>query len=233
MSEYATKGAMMRCMFGTTPAQLQVTSNTSIYAQDNFVATTADKIPMTNIPSFGTCNASWPSRPCVPSPLAWTGFQTTIQIPGGNPLLKTSMINCALGGCIQFQNSGQMKPSKIVINPTSPQIQALQKAALSATPFCEECEKKEKEKKPKILRIYWMDEQGEPRELSELEEGIEVTLCVDVEEGGVGKTVDIIIDTDNQKKFKGGKQQLKYSGLTIENDNTAYIDNFKIEYQDE
>jgi hypothetical protein len=231
MSEYVTKGAMMKCTMGAAPSQLQVTSNNLLSVQGNMVATTSDKMPMVNIMPFGACSAK-NGNPCVPSPMIWSGFLTSVQIPGGNPLLKTSTIMCAAGGgCISFQNSGQMKPNKVVINPNSPQIQALKKAAQDAIPFCEECEKKKKEAKPKILKIYWMDEQGEPRELSELEEGQEVTLCVDVEEGGAGQKIDIILETDKHNLFKENKRELIYKGLLVEDDNTAYIDNFKIEYE--
>jgi hypothetical protein len=36
-----------------------------------------------------------------------------VQIPGGNPLVDTSKIQCSCGGMISFQNSGQMKPNKV------------------------------------------------------------------------------------------------------------------------
>lgn len=231
MSEYATKGAMLMCTGGSAPSKLQVTSNSLLSVQGNMVATVSDKIPMTNIMPFGTCSLKPFSPPCVPAPLMWTGFLNSVQIPGGNPLLLTSKIQCACGGMISFQNSGQMKPAKVVLNPTSPQIEALKKAAQEAVPFCEECEKKKEEKDPKILKIYWMDEQGEPRKLEELEEEKEVTLCLDVEEGARGKTVDLVIEAEETSKFKGGKQKLEYKGLLVEDDNTAYIDDFSIEYE--
>ena len=95
MSEYATKGAMLQCTCGAAPSQLQVTSNMLFSVQGNMVASTSDKIPMTNIMPFGTCTMK-PSitgfLPCVPAPTAWTGFQASVEIPGGNPLLNTSTI---------------------------------------------------------------------------------------------------------------------------------------------
>jgi len=230
MSEYATKGAILICTCGAAPSKLQVTSNNLLSVQGNIVATTSDKTPNTNILPFGVCSLT--QKPCKPSPIAWTGFLTSVEIPGGNPLLKTSMIQCALGGGIQFQNSGQMRPKKVVINPTSPQINALKKAAQKATPFCEECEKKKEQKEPKIICIYWMDEQGEPRKLSELEEGKTVTLCIEVEEGATGKTVNLVLGADDGRCFKDGSTQMNYDSLLVENDNTAYIDNFVLEYKD-
>ena len=84
---------------------------------------------------------------------------------------------------------------------------------------------------PQILRICWTDEQNERRELSELEEGQEVTLCVEVEEGGAGTTVDVVIEADDDRIFEDGSTRKKYSGLPVENDNTAYIDKFSIKYK--
>lgn len=233
MSEYATKGAILMCTGGAAPSKLQVTSNTLLSVQGNEVATTSDKIPNVNIMPFGTCSLKPFSPPCVPAPIMWTGFLTSVQIPGGNPLLKTSTIQCACGGMISFQNSGQMKPAKVVLNPSSPQIEALKKAAFCAAPFCEECEKKKAQKKPKITKIYWVDEQGEMRQVNELQQGKEITLCIDVEEGSAGKTVDITINADENKIFMDGNTQQEYKSLIIESDNTAYIDNFKVEYKDD
>jgi hypothetical protein len=124
-----------------------------------------------------------------------------------------------------------MKPAKVVLNPASPQIEALKRAAQEAAPFCEECEKRKEQKEPKILKIYWMDEQGEPRKLDELEEGKEVTLCVDVEEGSAGDIVNITVSADEGRFFKKGNDQIRYPNLIIEDDNTAYIDDFSFEYQ--
>jgi hypothetical protein len=231
MSEYATKGAILMCTGGSAPSQLQVTSNSLLSVQGNMVATVSDKIPNTNIMPFGTCSLKPFSPPCVPAPLMWIGFLNSVEIPGGNPLLKTSTIQCACGGMIRFQNSGQMKPAKVVLNPTSPQIEALKKAALDAVPFCEECEKRKEQKEPVITNIYWIDENGEMRTINELLPKQVVTLCLDVEEGGRGKTIDLVIEAEESNKFKGGKPKLEYKGLLVEDDNTAYIDDFSIEYE--
>ncbi|MFV0418266.1 MAG: DUF4280 domain-containing protein [Dysgonomonas sp.] len=231
MSEYATKGAILMCTGGSAPSPLQVTSNSLLSVQGNMVATVSDKVPNTNIMPFGTCSLKPFSPPCMPVPIMWTGFLTSVQIPGGNPLLLTSKIQCACGGMISFQNSGQMKPAKVVLNPTSPQIEALKKAAQEAVPFCEECEKRKEQKEPVITNIYWIDENGEMRTINELLPKQVVTLCLDVEEGARGKTIDLAIEAEETSKFKGGKQKLEYKGLLVEDDNTAYIDDFSIEYE--
>ncbi|WP_197027611.1 DUF4280 domain-containing protein [Prevotella sp. 10(H)] len=232
MSEYATKGAMLICTCGTAPSKLLVTSNNLLHVQGNAVATISDKIPITNIKPFGACTAKPFNPPCMPAPTVWAGFISSVQVPGGNPLLNSSTIQCACGGMISFQNSGQRKPQKVDLNPSTPQIATLKKAALNSTPFCEECEKKKAQKNPKIIKIYWVDEEGEPRKLEELNEGKEVTLCVDVEEGAIGETVNVVINANEDKLFKNGVSQLKYDNLRIEDDNTAYVDTFKIEYDE-
>jgi len=143
MSEYSTDGAMLLCTCGSTPSPLRTTANRLLYVQGKAVATISDNATVANIKTFGTCLLK-PTitgyAPCVPAPTIWTGFQRFVEIPGGNPLLETSTIECSCGGTIQFQNSGQMKPNKVVTNPLSPQISAMKKAAIEGLPFYEECE---------------------------------------------------------------------------------------------
>jgi hypothetical protein len=235
MSEYVTAGALLKCTCGMAPSQFQVTSQTFYTIQGKLAATTNDKAPMTNIMPFGTCKMK-PTLtgflPCIPAPTVWTGFLASVEIGSGNALVDSSTIQCAAGGCISFQNSGQMKPNKMVTNPSSPQITALEKAAMEPKMFVEECEKREEKKEPKILRIYWMDEQdGEPREVSELMAGQQVTMYIEVEDGAIGETLDIIIEAPEGKMFKEGGTQKQYSGVLIEVDNVAYIDDFCIEYK--
>lgn len=231
MSEYGTKGAQLVCTGGTAPSTFYVKANTLLHVQGNAVGTTSDKIPNTNIMPFGSCTMQRRNPPCMPAPTAWVGFLTSVQIPGGNPLLNTSTIQCACGGKISFQNSGQMRAAKVILNPDSPQIRALRKAAQEGTPFCEECEKKKRELKPKIINIYWMDEEGEMRTLGELKIKQKVTLCIDVEDGWVGKTVDLTLTADEGKVFETGSDKKNYNGLLVESDNTAYIDDFMVEYK--
>jgi len=233
MSEYATKGAMLTCTCGAAPSQLQVTSNTFYFIQGNLTATTNDKAPMVNIMPFGTCSLK-PSTsgflPCVPAPTVWTGFLASVQVVSGNPLLKTSTIQCATGGCISFQNSGQMKPHKVVINPNSPQIDVLKQAAKEAVPFCEECEKKKKAVKKEILRMYWVDDKGEQKTLSELPIGQEVSLCVETRGIEEGESILIELKDNAKRTYKNGEKTMKFT-TTVESDDTAYVDNVKIEFQ--
>jgi len=139
---------------------------------------------------------------------------------------------------------------------TREQKKVLKKAAQEATPFCEECQKKkeeeqsaiageetkkeeqqaeeekeDEEKEPQILNVYWIDEQGGMRNLSELLSGQIVTMRIDVEDGMEGKTLDVTIKAPEGKTFKGGEKQQNYTNLLIECDNTVYIDDFCLEYE--
>jgi hypothetical protein len=130
---------------------------------------------------------------------------------------------CAAGGgCISFQNSGQMKPNKVVINPNSPQIDALKRAAQEESPFCEECEKKEKEVKPKIVRIYWMDEENnqEMKELGVLEENRDVTIFFDIEgnEEHIGKNISLDLFAPEGFFFENGADKKTFSAKIEEGD---------------
>ena len=238
MSEYVTSGAIMTCACGAAPSQLEVTSNTFYFIQGKLAATTADNVPMVNIRPFGTCTMK-PTvggfLPCIPAPTMWSGFVDSVRVGRGFPLLNTSAIQCAMGGLISFQNSGQMKPDKARVNPNSPQIDALLRAAKEAKPFCEICEYVEEEKKnPQILRMYCVDEQEQERiELNDLEEGREVTLCIEVEEGGAGEKIDVEIQAPQGQRFKDGTNSMKFTDLEVEFDNTAYVDNFSYELKND
>jgi len=88
-----------------------------------------------------------------------------------------------------------------------------------------------RQREPKIKQIYWVDENEKSRLLSELYEGVEITLCISVGFGYVGKTINLKVIADKGKKFVGGETELKYDNLIVEKDNKAYIKNFKIEYE--
>lgn len=233
MSEYATNGAMLVCTCGMMPIPLQVTSNTLSSVQGQAIATVSDKIPMSNIKPFGTCKMK-PTisgyAPCVPVPTAWTGFLSSVQMPGGNPLLKTSTIQCGCGGMISFQDSGQKKSAKVLLNPSSPQITALKKAAINATPFCEECEKKKQpEKKIRAVDVYWMDDESDEQHYDVFPD-YEVTLYIETVDYTPGETLTLDYFPEKGKKFKGDKDTMTVSGK-VDADGIVCVQNFKIEYE--
>jgi hypothetical protein len=234
MSEYATNGAMLECTCGMMPTPLQTTANTSVFIQGQNMATISDKAPMVNIKPFGQCKMK-PTiagfGPCVPAPTAWTGFVASVQIPGGNPLLKSSSIMCGGGGMIKFKDSGQKKSNKVVTNPSSPQIDALRAAAIAGIPFCEECEKKKQpEKQIRAVDMYWMEDGSDERHYDDFPER-EVTLYIETIDYTPGETLKLDLKPDDNKKFKGGKDKMTVSGRVGE-DGVAVIKNFKAEYEE-
>jgi hypothetical protein len=57
MPKAVVDGAMLKCMFGTSPATLTVTSNQTVKAEGKPVATIMDFAPNSNISSFGMCQS--------------------------------------------------------------------------------------------------------------------------------------------------------------------------------
>ena len=99
MPPYATAGTMMMCTMGATPASLILA--TPIVSATTPVATIADTIPYTNIPTFGMCmspgnpqvatataaaDGVLTPQPCVPATGSpWTPGSVSAQA-GGLPL---------------------------------------------------------------------------------------------------------------------------------------------------
>lgn len=149
---------------------------------------------------------------------------------GGNPLLKTSVIQCALGGCIKFQDSGQLKGNKVEINPDSAQINALKKAAQESMPFCEECEKKkEKEKKIRAVDVYWKEEGSDERHYDVFPEH-PVTLYVETVDYTPNENLSLNVKNSEGRKFKGGKEYMAVSG-NVDSDGVLTIKNFNPQYE--
>lgn len=80
------------------------------------------------------------------------------------------------------------------------------------------------------MQIYWMDDNGEQKLLSELPIGREVTLCVETRGMDEGETVKIELRDNDGRTYKNGQNILKFTAK-VESDNIAYIDNVKIEYR--
>jgi hypothetical protein len=123
-----------------------------------------------------------------------------------------------------------MKPNKVVINPNSPQIDVLKRAAIDAVPFVEECEKKEKNEKKQIIRIFWVDDKGKQKTLDKLPIGKEITLCIETKGIGEGEKIKVEIKDNDGRTYKNGEKTLKFRG-NVELDGVAYIDGVKLEYK--
>jgi hypothetical protein len=226
-------------------------------------ANIADHKPFINIKPFGQCRslanptvaaataANWGvlrPMPCMPNtPSPWMPGKFNVLVKGQPALLDGDKLFCTWAGIIEITNPGQNKTQTGATGITKPyvrwkpvmtQTRVLQKAAEEDTPFCEECESSDEAQRkvaenPKILEVCWRDENGNSGKLEELEENQKVTLCVEVEQGGVGKKISVEIKDKDKRKFKGGKESLKFTELTVESDDTAYIDNFVLEYEED
>ncbi len=115
-------GASVLCPFGTTPASLAVTSQSTLLAEGKPVATIADT-SAANIPTCGMCSSLanpqvasataaalgvLTPQPCIPVIAeTWTAVQTKC-IAGGKPCLTTGATAvCSYGGTLSIINPGQ------------------------------------------------------------------------------------------------------------------------------
>ncbi|KAA1247219.1 polymorphic toxin-type HINT domain-containing protein [Aquimarina sp. RZ0] len=105
--EYIVKDALMLCDKGAAPAPFAPTHNTHIKINNCLVTTKADKIPMTNIPTFGACTVK-NGNPCTPAPIDWTDTYK-VKVKGQETILYKSKLPCGTGGKIEFITSGQIK----------------------------------------------------------------------------------------------------------------------------
>ncbi|CVK15692.1 intein N-terminal splicing region [Apibacter mensalis] len=107
--EYIVDQAVMLCDEGIKPDYFNSTHNANVKINGCKVCTTADKIPITNIPAFGICQKT--QQPCVPAPLEWKDTYK-VKVKGNQTLLYKSTLPCSLGGKIEFITSGQIPVSR-------------------------------------------------------------------------------------------------------------------------
>ncbi len=105
--EYVVKDALMLCNKGSAPAPFTPTHNTHIKINSCLVSTAADKIPMTNVPTFGACSAK-AGNPCTPTPIEWRDTYK-VKVKRRETILFKSKLPCAAAGTIEFITSGQVK----------------------------------------------------------------------------------------------------------------------------
>ena len=106
--EYIVDQAVCHCDKGAAPAFFTGTANQNVKINGCMACTKADKIPMTNIPTFGICAVS--GSACVPAPLEWTDTYK-VKIKGKETLLFKSTLPCSVGGKVEFMTSGQVPVS--------------------------------------------------------------------------------------------------------------------------
>jgi len=103
--EYVVKDAIMECDKGTVFGFFNPTYNTHVKINKCLVSTTADQIPLLNIPNFKFCSIT--NSPCVPTPTSWQD-PYDVKVKGCKTLLFRSCMQCAAGGKIKFVTSGQI-----------------------------------------------------------------------------------------------------------------------------
>lgn len=107
--EYIVDQAVCYCDKGAKPDFFKGTSNTHIKINGCKVCTKADKLPITNIPSFGVCAVS--GSACTPAPVDWLDTYK-VKVKGNETLLFKSKLPCSVGGKIEFMTSGQVPVSQ-------------------------------------------------------------------------------------------------------------------------
>jgi hypothetical protein len=126
MGIFVTTGAQCLCSFGTAPAVINATSQTTVMMENKPVATIMDCQPNTNIPPFAMCTSlANPTvaaataaalgvltpQPCTMVPAGtWIPTQTTV-LAGGKPCLTNDCkLTCGFGmGTIMVTTPGQSK----------------------------------------------------------------------------------------------------------------------------
>jgi Domain of unknown function (DUF4280) len=98
-------GAVIECTLGSAPSALLVSSNTTVNAGSLVAATIDDFASITNIPTFGTCDAT--TSACVPATTAWTPGSANVTIGNLAALDDSSTCQCSLGGTISITSAGQ------------------------------------------------------------------------------------------------------------------------------
>ncbi len=125
MSQAVVVGANCLCTFGTAPAPLKVTSQSTVLFEGKPVATIQDAAPMSNVGPFGMCTTlSNPAvasataaalgvltpQPCTPVPAGtWIPTQTKDLIGGKPCLTQDCKLMCSYGGQITISMPGQTK----------------------------------------------------------------------------------------------------------------------------
>ncbi len=123
MAIVVVTGAQMLCPFGTTPASLNVTSQSVVLADGKPAATIQDTAPNINIASFGMCSSManpqvasataaalgvLTPQPCIPAVAGtWIPTQVKCLVDGKPCLTNDATAICSYGGSLTITNPGQ------------------------------------------------------------------------------------------------------------------------------
>ena len=122
MAKYVCNGAMLKCSMGVSPATLIVIPPT-VNTEKKQMANMMDFVPVTNVPTFGMCNATTnpavisatsaasgvhTPAPCVPAlTTPWMGCKTNVMVRKAPAVLKNSTLMCTWLGKIEVTFEGQ------------------------------------------------------------------------------------------------------------------------------
>ena len=122
MAKYVCNGATLKCSMGLSPSTLIVIPP-AVTTEKKQMANMMDFVPVTNIPTFGMCNATanpavaaatsaalgvHTPAPCVPNIVApWVGCKTNVLVRKSPALLKNSSLMCLWSGKIEVSVEGQ------------------------------------------------------------------------------------------------------------------------------
>lgn len=123
MNKVLCQGSMLKCSYGATSAPLNVLPSHRVFTQSMPAANIMDTIPMTNIPSFGTCSSmanptvaaataaamgTLTPMPCVPVTAApWTPGNSKVLLANIPLLTQQSKCHCSWGGVIEAVTTAQ------------------------------------------------------------------------------------------------------------------------------
>lgn len=123
MGVIVVTGALIQCPFGTVPANLAVTSQSTVLAEGKPVATIQDCAPCVNISGCGMCSSLanpqvasataaalgvLTPQPCVPAVAGtWIPAQTICLADGKPCLTSDASAVCSYGGTLSVLDAGQ------------------------------------------------------------------------------------------------------------------------------
>jgi len=122
MGKLVTTGAMLQCTFGSAPSSLVVADSMRPKCGNMLVATIADNVSGSNIPSFGMCSSPTnptvvqatsaaagvlTPMPCVPAVSApWAPGSAKMKVLGTPALTDSCTCQCMWSGVISVKNPG-------------------------------------------------------------------------------------------------------------------------------
>jgi hypothetical protein len=100
-------GALLRCLAGSAPSVLTVTTPTTPVVNGSLAATTMDHQTGVNIKPFGVCGIT--GGPCLPvTPAPWMPGETSVVSGHAPTLPHDSILLCSVGSIIKVATPGQM-----------------------------------------------------------------------------------------------------------------------------